>query len=121
MVIRTGITCHHGQYQRVACCWSGVDAGRCFSQCADVLNPCDFKHWIDPEFSGRAKQVIQDLVAMNGSLSELLVHFHGQWDEMLDHRQHARQEIREQKATVSDHIILFHCNLLWPLAGVVDV
>jgi hypothetical protein len=40
---------------------------------------------------------------------------------MLDHRQHARQEIREQKATVSDHIILFHCNLLWPLASVVDV
>jgi hypothetical protein len=44
-----------------------VDAGRRFLQCADVLNPCDFKHWIDPEFSGRAKQVIQDLVAMNGS------------------------------------------------------
>jgi hypothetical protein len=36
MVIRTGITCRHGQYPRVARCWSGVDAGRRFLQCADV-------------------------------------------------------------------------------------
>jgi hypothetical protein len=99
-----------------------VDAGRRFLQCANVLNPCDFKHWIDPDFSGRAKEVIQDLVAMNGSVSELLVHFHGQWDEMLDHGQHARQEIRELKATVSDQmlvIILFFsiviCYGLWLL------
>jgi hypothetical protein len=79
-----------------------------------VLNPCDFKDWSDPKFSGRAKQVIQNLVAMNGSVSKLLVHFHAQWDEMLDYRQHARQQIRELKATASD---LRSCSFRMPGGG----
>src|SRR6185369_9708693 len=53
MVVRTGITCRHGQYPILACRWSGVDAGRRFLQCGNLENPCDFKYWIDKEFSGR--------------------------------------------------------------------
>jgi len=90
MVVRTGITCRHGQYPSFACGWSGVDAGRRFLQCANVENPCDFKYWIDPEFSERANRVIQDMVSMNASLSQILRHFHGQWDELLGSRQEAR-------------------------------
>jgi hypothetical protein len=55
MVVRTGITCHHGQYPRLACRWVGMDAGRRFLQCSAMDDPCEFKYWIDPEFSGRAK------------------------------------------------------------------
>ncbi|CAN6241353.1 unnamed protein product [Urochloa humidicola] len=60
MVVRTGITCRHGHYPILSCSWSGMDAGRRFLQCSNVEDPCDFKYWIDSEFSGRPKQVIQD-------------------------------------------------------------
>lgn len=104
MVVRTGITCRHGNFPRLACCWNGVDAGRRFLQCSNVNNPCDFKYWIDPQFSGRANRVIQDLVSMNGSLSELLQHFHGQWDELLGSRQEARQECHKLKTICSEQL-----------------
>ncbi|CAN6297858.1 unnamed protein product [Urochloa humidicola] len=55
MVVKTDISCRHGQYPRLACSWSGIDAGRRFLQCSVNKDPCDFKYWIDPEFSGRAK------------------------------------------------------------------
>jgi hypothetical protein len=67
-------------------------------------NPCDFKYWIDSEFSGRANRVIQDLVSMNGSLSELVKHFHGQWDELLGSRQKARQECHKLKDICSEQL-----------------
>jgi hypothetical protein len=51
------------------------------------------------EFSRRAKQVIRTWRSWMDSCSEMLVHFHRQWDEMLDYRQRACQEIRELKAT----------------------
>jgi hypothetical protein len=104
MVVRTGISCRHGQFPRLACCWSGVDAGRRFLQCSNVENPCDFKYWIDPEFCGRANRVIQDLASMNGSLSELVKHFHGQWDELLGSRQEAREECHKLKAICSEQL-----------------
>lgn len=46
--------------------------------------------------------MIQDLVSMNGSLAELLRHFHGQWDELLGSKQDARQENRKLKAIVTE-------------------
>ena len=104
-----------------------MDAGRRFLQCANVENPCDFKYWIDPEFSGRANRVIQDMVSMNASLSQILRHFHGQWDELLGSRQEARQENHKLKAIVSEQrrfigillcfCVVMACGLLAAVVG----
>ncbi|KAG2579384.1 hypothetical protein PVAP13_6NG291300 [Panicum virgatum] len=58
MVVRTGLRCHHDLYPILSCSWS-------------VLQPCSFKYWIDQEFSGRARRVIEDLVSMKQSMTEL--------------------------------------------------
>ncbi|KAG2618297.1 hypothetical protein PVAP13_3NG080008 [Panicum virgatum] len=64
MVVRTGLRCHHDLYPILSCSWSGSDAGRTYLACPQVLQPCSFKYWIDQEFSGRARRVIEDLVSM---------------------------------------------------------
>ena len=38
---------------------------------SQVEQPCDFKYWIDEQFEGRAKKVIQDLVSMRHNMTEL--------------------------------------------------
>ena len=49
---------------------------------AQVEEPCAFQYWIDEEFEGRAKKVIQDLVSMRHSMSELYQQSAEQWDDM---------------------------------------
>ncbi|KAG2618296.1 hypothetical protein PVAP13_3NG080007, partial [Panicum virgatum] len=71
MVVRTGLRCHHDLYPILSCSWSGSDAGRRYLACPQVLQPCSFKYWIDQEFSGRARRVIEDLVSMKQSMTEL--------------------------------------------------
>ena len=54
------------------------------------------------EFSGRARRVIEDLVSMKQSMTELYVHSSNQWDSMYADRQRARKEISELKSTISE-------------------
>ena len=69
---------------------------------AQVEEPCAFQYWIDEEFEGRAKKVIQDLVSMRHSMSELYQQFAEQWDDMYVDRQRAKQEICKLKRTISE-------------------
>lgn len=111
-VVRTGLTCRHGLAPILLCCWSGPDAGRRFLGCSQVEQPCDFKYWIDEQFEGRAKKVIQDLVSMRHSMSELYQHSSEQWDQMYADRQIAKQQIRELKRSISEQrecIVILIC------------
>jgi len=112
MVVRTGLRCHHGLYPILCCNWSGSTVGRRFLSCSQVEQPCEFKYWIDQEFSGRARRVIEDLVSMRQSMTELFVNSSEQWDAMYAQRQGARKEIRELKSTISEQrscIMLLLC------------
>jgi len=112
MVVRTGLRCHHGLYPILCCNWSGSTVGRRFLSCSQVEQPCEFKYWIDQEFSGRARRVIEDLVSMRQSMTKLFVNSSEQWDAMYAQRQGARKEIRELKSTISEQrscIMLLLC------------
>ena len=79
---------------------------------AQVEEPCAFQYWIDEEFEGRAKKVIQDLVSMRHSMSELYQQSAEQWDDMYADRQRAKQEIRELKCTIREQrecIVILIC------------
>jgi hypothetical protein len=82
MLVRTGLTCRHGFSPILCCCWAGRNAGRRFLACSNVEEPYDFQYWIDEEFEGRAQKVIQDLVSMRQSFSELYQQSAEQWDDM---------------------------------------
>ncbi|PUZ56437.1 hypothetical protein GQ55_5G300800 [Panicum hallii var. hallii] len=68
MVVRIGLRCHHDHYPILCCSWSGSNAGRRYLACPQVLQPCPFKYWINQEFTGRARRVIEDLVSMKQSM-----------------------------------------------------
>ena len=70
--------------------------------CSQVEEPCAFQHWIDEEFQGRAKKVIQDLVSIRQSMSQLYQQSAEQWDDMYADRQRARQEIFKLKQTIRE-------------------
>ena len=106
IVVRTGLTCRHGLAPILCCCWSGPDAGRRFMACSQVEQPCDFKYWIDEQFEGRAKKVIQDLVFMRHNMSELYHQSAEQWDHMYADRQIEKQQIRELKCTISERVCI---------------
>ena len=69
---------------------------------AQVEEPCAFQYWIDEEFEGRAKKVIQDLVSMRHSMLELYQQSAEQWDDMYADRQKAKQEICKLKRTIRE-------------------
>lgn len=110
--MRTGLRCRHGLYPVLACSWSDTDVGRRFLACSQVEEPCDFKYWIDQKFDGRAKRVIEELVFMNQSLTELYVHSARQWDELFVSRQKARETICELSETIREQrscIVILLC------------
>lgn len=112
MLVRTGLTCRHGFFPILCCCWSGPDTGRRFLACSQVEQPCDFKYWIDEQFEGRAKRVIQDLVSMRHSMLELYEHSSRQWDDMYADRQRVKQQIHELKCTIREQrecIVILIC------------
>jgi hypothetical protein len=79
----------------LCCCWFGL-------ACSQVEQPCDFNYWIDEQFEGRAKKVIQNLVFMRHNMSELYQQSAEQWDHMYADRQTVKQQISELKRTISE-------------------
>jgi hypothetical protein len=112
MVVRTGLRCHHDLCPILNCCWSSSDAGRRFLACPLVAEPCEFKYWVDKEFSGRARKVIEDLVSMRQSMTQLFMNSSEQWDAMYADRQRTRRENRELKSIIVEQrscIMLLLC------------